>query len=288
MNYKNILVGVFGVIIMTNYLIPVLVFAQAIPTEITTPAEISAPEETRIPAERRAPTERRNLIERNIPANRNVPAGRNFCVRIDEVVSRIDQQITKRTTKLQTRRQEGINKLTERRNARNERALENQVKRDENRAEHYAKLEARAVTDAQREAVTAFRATVESAIIARKAAIDSATQSFRQSLNQVIIARQSAIDAAVNTFQSSRATAVNQARADCAAGIDARTVRETFHTNIRTAQAQFNNERQGIEMRKDLIEPIQGTQRQAIEKAIADFRATMEKARTDLQASFQQ
>ena len=280
---------------MTNSLIPALVFAQAIPTEITTSDEISAPDETRIPAERRAPTERRrapaeirNLIERNIPANRNVPAGRNFCERIDEVASRIDQQVTNRTTKLQTKRQEGINQLAGRRNVRNERAVENRVKRDENRTEHYAKLEARAVTSAQKEAVATFRATVESAITARKTAIDSATQSFRQSLNQVIIARQAAIDAAVNTFQSSRATAVNQARADCAAGIDARTVRETFHTNIRTAQAQFNNERQGIEMRKDLIEPIQGTQRQAIEKAITDFRATMEKARTDLQAAFQQ
>ena len=294
MNYKNILVGVFGVIIMTNPLAPALVFAQVAPAETTAPDEVNALE-TRAPAERRAPTEkrrapaeRRNPIERNIPVRRNVPAGRNFCVRIDEVISRVDQQITNRTTQLQVQRQKGINKLTERRNARNERAVENRIKRDGNRTEHYAELEARATTDAQREAVAAFRSTVESAITARKTAIDSATQSFRQSLNQVMTARQTAIDTAVNAFQSSQTTAVNQARADCTAGIDAKTVRETFHANIRTAQAQFNNERQIIEERKDLIEPIRGTQRQAIEKAIADFKATMKKARADLQAAFQQ
>jgi len=270
MNYKKLLTSILGAIITINLVLPALVFAQAVPIE------------------REAPNRRRAPIERNIPTERRAPIDRGFCARMDEIVSRIDQQVTNRTTKLQTRRQEGINQLARRRNVRNERAVENRVKREGNRTEHYAKLEARAVTDAQREAVTTFRATVESAIIARKTAIDSATQSFRQSLNQVIIARQAAIDAAVNTFQSSRTTAINQARADCAAGIDARTVRETFHTNIRTAQAQFNNERQAIEERKDLIEPIQGTQRQAIEKAIADFRATMEKARTDLQAAFQQ
>ncbi len=258
MNYKNILVGALGVIIITNSLTSVLVFAQV------------------------APTERKNPIERNIPA------GRDFCERIDEIISRVDQQVTNRITSLEVQRQRGINKLTERRNTRNERALENQVKRDRNRTEHYAKLETRATTDAQRAAVAAFRATTELAITARKTALDSATQSFRQSLNQEITARQTAVDAAVNTFQSSRITAINQAKSGCAAGVDAKTVRETFHTNIRVAQAQFNNERQEIEKRKDLIEPIRVIQRQAIEKAIADFKTTMEKARTDLQAAFQQ
>ena len=270
MNYK-ILTGILGVIITINLVLPVLVFAQETPVE------------------REAPNRRRAPIERNIPTERRAPIDRGFCARIDEIASRIDRQVTNRTTKLETRRQEGINQLAGRRNARNERAVENRVKGDENRAEHYAKLEARAITDVQREAVAVFRTTVETAITARKTAVNAATQSFRQSLNQVMVARQVAIDTAVNAFRGSQATAVNQARADCGVdGADARTIQRAFHASIRTAQTQFNNERRSIEAHKDLIEPVRATQRQAIEKAIADFKATMEKARADLRAAFPQ
>jgi len=269
MNYKKLLTGILGAIITINLVLPVLVFAQVVPVG------------------REAPDRRRAPIERNIPTERRAPIDRGFCARIDEVASRIDQQVTNRTTKLQTRRQEGINQLTRRRNVRNERAVENRVKREENRSEHYAKLETRATTDVQREAVAAFRATVETAITTRKTAVNAATQSFRQNMDELIAARQTAINTAVNAFQGSQIAAINQARTDCAAGVDARTAHETFRANIRSAQEQFNNERQAIEVRKDLIEPIRVSQRQAIEDATTTFRATIEKARTDLQTAFQ-
>ena len=269
MNYKKLLTGILGAIITINLVLPVLVFAQAVPVERETPDRRKAP------------------IERNIPTERRAPVDRGFCARIDEIASRIDRQVTNRTTKLQTRQQEGINKLTERRNARNEREIENRVKREGNRSEHYTKLEARATTDAQREAVTAFRAAVETAITARKTAVNAATQSFRQSMDQLIAVRQTAINTAINAFQSSQTAAINQARADCAAGIDARTAHKTFRANIRVAQEQFNNERQAIEARKDLIEPIRASKRQAIEDVTINFKVAMEKARTDLQTAFQ-
>jgi len=125
------------------------------------------------------------------------PAERGFCARVNEVDSLIDQRIVDREARLQEKSQERTNNLDERRNERDSRLLEYRIRRDENRQEHYDALEARAETDAQKQAVIEFKAAVEEAIAARKSAIDEAIQAFRTDIDQAIASRKSAVDAAV-------------------------------------------------------------------------------------------
>jgi hypothetical protein len=211
-----------------------------------------------------------------------------FCTNIDKILSPIDQRIADREGKLQAKRQEISDNLAKRINERDAKKLENRNVRDDNRDAQYAKLEAKATTDAQKQAVASFKTTVESAVSARKATVDSAIQALRQSVDQSITARKSAVDAAINAFKNSRTAAMEKAKADCVAGVDAKTVRETYRTSMKAAQDKFKSDFQAIEKLKGSFETVRAERKQAVEKAIADFKVVMEKARADLKTAFQQ
>lgn len=229
-----------------------------------------------------------NLFSPALIFAQETPTPKGFCTRVNEFTSRIDERITDREAKLQAKRQERANNLVEQKNKRDTLRSKNRVGRDENRQEHYTKLESRATTDAQKQAVVVFKTTVEAAVSARKAVVDNAIKAFRQSVDQSIASRKSAVDGAINTFKNAKIAAVEKAKADCAARVDPRTVRETFRTNMKAAQDKFKSDRQAIETLKDTFEPIRTARKQAVEKAIADFKMIMEKARTDLKATFPQ
>lgn len=215
------------------------------------------------------------------------PTPKGFCTKVDEIASRGDQAIADREAKIQASHKERQDNLAKRRSEQDARRSENRARQDKNRQEHYAKLEAQATTDAQKQAVAAFKATVERANAAKNTATDAATQEFRQSVEQTIASRKSAVDAAVGAFKSARTATVNKARSDCATGVDQGTVRETYRASMKAAQDNFKNDRQTIEKLGDSLEPIRAGQKQAVAKAIAEFKTAMEKARADLKAAFQ-
>lgn len=215
------------------------------------------------------------------------PASKGFCTRASEITSKIDQQFANRFAKLEVKRQEILSKLGNLKDERDTRRTENRAEWNTNYQEHYAKLEARATTDAQKQTVTAFKVMVEAAIAARKAIVDAAIQAFRSGIEQVITNRKLAIDAAISAFRSSVSAAIEKVKSDCAS-LDSKTVRETFRQSMKTALDKFKSDRQAIEKLYTSIEPLHTARKEAINKAIQDFKAVMEKARVDLKAAFGQ
>ena len=90
------------------------------------------------------------------PASKNV-----FCSRIDQIITPIQGRMVDREAKIQTRWQEIDANLTKRMADRDALLFNNRNTRDENREAHYSELELRATTDAQKQAVADFKATVE-------------------------------------------------------------------------------------------------------------------------------
>lgn len=218
----------------------------------------------------------------------NVTPSKLFCSKIDQVVAPIDQRFAEREAKLQAKRQETADNLTKKISDRDAHLAEVRATADANRKAEYAKLEARATTDAQKQAVAAFEATTDAAIAARKAAVDSAISMLRQNVAQAIATRKAAVDTATNTFKTAKTAAIQKAKTDCAAGVDAKTVRDTFKASMKTAQNKLKSDYQAIDKVKGSFETIRTEKKQALDKAFADFKTTMEKARTDLKLAFQQ
>jgi hypothetical protein len=214
------------------------------------------------------------------------PSKTVFCSRIDQIIAPIERRMADRGVKINARWQEIDVNLAKRVANRDNLLLSNRNVRDENREAQYAKLEAKAITDAQKQAVANFKVAVEGAVNTRKSAIDSAILTLRQSVGQSVDVRRSAVTAAMNEFKSSKSGAIEKAKADCVAGVDPKTIRETFRASMKVAQDKFKSDYQAIDKLKGSFESVRNTKKQEVETAIAVFKATMEKAKADLKAAF--
>jgi hypothetical protein len=160
------------------------------------------------------------------------------------------------------------------------------TKQDENLKAHIAKLTEKATTDEQKAAVAKFQSTMEVAISVRRTAVDSAIDTFRNSVNKLVNDRQSSLVLAASAFKSSVAAAFNSAESDCSSGKDAKTIRQNLHASLKAAREKFVSDRQNVAKISDQVQALNQTKKQAIEKAIADFKAAMQNAVAELKKSF--
>lgn len=210
-----------------------------------------------------------------------------FCSRINQGAPAFNSRLDEQRKRLDDKRADREKKLSERRNERTEKREDKRDEGMERRDGQFAKLRARAQTDAQKQAVETFITTVTNAISIRKTAVDSAIAAFRSGVDLAISARKTAMDSAISVFQTSMKVALDKAKQDCAAGVDPATVKQTYRTSVESARKAFEESRKSIEKLHSSIEPLIKTRNDAIQKAIQDFRSTTEVARTELLKAFQ-
>jgi hypothetical protein len=90
----------------------------------------------------------------------------------------------------------------------------------------------------------------------------------------------------IATLTSASQVAFDKAKADCAAGVEPRAVRDALRASLKSAQDQFQSDRQNFDRLRDDLETLRQTRRDAVKAAIDGFKATAEQARKDLKAAF--
>lgn len=218
-------------------------------------------------------------------ANENQKA-KVFCTAISNLASKFEQRVTNYKTKLEEKRAEIASNFAVKWHERDTKLAEKRNKWDINHNEHFTKLEQKAITDQQKQALVTFKEAVTTAISARRTAIDAAIQTFRQGVNSAIASRKNAVDGAIGDLTNSIIAAVDKAKTDCQNGVDPATVRQALKADLKSAQEKYVSDRQKIDKLQSQIEPLLDTRNQAIEKAIADFKSAMEKAKSDFKAAF--
>lgn len=221
------------------------------------------------------------LAQTNNPA----PLTKGFCVNIAKATSRVGQEMAAQESKLVRKRQSRMNDLIRRRDKRDERRDLNYAKWESDQQKHYAKFEARAQTDAQKQAVANFKTVVDAAVLTRKQAVNLATKIFRDGMDQIIANRKSLEDAIVAAFKTSVSAALLKVKADCLSGVDPKTAKSVFNQSMKDAQHKLAIDRKNLEKNQELIEPLNTARKQATQKAKEDFRSAVEKARADLKAA---
>jgi hypothetical protein len=211
---------------------------------------------------------------------------KNFCFQISSLTSKIDQKITGIGDKLGVKRVEISNKIEERRDNREMKLEQVRDKWDVNREEHFVKLEEKAKTDEQKQAVINFKKAVNDAISVRRLAIDLAIQNFKTGVDQAIASRKAAINALEDNYESAVKTAIAKATTDCASGVLPATIRQNLTNDLKTARDKFTSERKEVDKTKEVKDQLIATKKAAFEKAINDFKIALEKAKTDLKAAF--
>lgn len=210
-----------------------------------------------------------------------------FCKNIDAIVSKTSGEVTKRggnsnsewqkrTTNIQTKRAEWLAKVTAAR-------AEAAKKRDEN----FAKLDTAATTDAQKAAVAKYKQTVLAAIATRQAAHDANFDAYFKGVDALLASQKSNSGGDVAAFQAAVATAISTAKASCASGASADSIKATLNTALKAARESFKGQRtQDQGSIKAQLESLKKTRNDANKKANETFKTTVEAARVELKAAF--
>lgn len=213
---------------------------------------------------------------------------KGFCALLSTISSKIDQKLIDSTSKLETKRTEISNKISSYQSERDAKLAEKHAKWKDNRAEHFTKLEARAETDEQKQAVTMFTEAVNAAIAVRQEALRTAIQDFRDGINEVIVSRKSSVRAIVDALRNSIKSAIKKAESDCGSDVDQRTVMETLRAELKAARENFVSARKEIPKLATSKELLVTTRKEAIKEANEVFKAAVEQERANLKAAFPQ
>ncbi len=127
--------------------------------------------------------------------------------------------------------------------------------------------------------------TIHQAIQTRKAAVDAAVKTFRNGIDTLAQKRQQEQEAAINAFKTATQAAINKAKAACAAGEDAATIKQTFLSEMEAAKNVLQEARKNLEDDKAEMEALKTTRNNALKAAQETFRQTMEQARVQLKAA---
>lgn len=212
--------------------------------------------------------------------------GVNFCANVDKM-TQLETRMIDNEGKIEQKREEQKKKIDDRWVERNTKRENNRNKWDENRDEFFAKLEGKATTDAQKQALLTFKEATTAAIAAHRMAIDSAIEAFRKGVEQAIASKKTNVDALVNAYRVEVQAAITKAKADCAlTNPDAVAIRVAFQSRVKAAKEKFITDKKDIDKINDSLESLIDAKKQAVEKANNDFKAAIEKARNDLKAAF--
>ena len=209
-----------------------------------------------------------------------------FCSRVSKISSDAGQKFGNSNAKLEQKRERIEEKIEERREERNQKYEQKREKWDDNRAEHFAKLDERAGTEEQKRIALEFQEAVNAAIRARRDAVDAAIEQFRQGVENAKIARKGSTDGAITAFRNSSEAAIGRAEVDCGQGDDPKTVQERLRNELKTAKQEYVKARQRIEGIDTDMEALITVKREAIEKAQEDFKQALEQAKNDFKADF--
>lgn len=226
------------------------------------------------------------LAQSASPTPRAGALGEKFCVQLDAYAAKLQARVDGKMTSARENRTKRDQQLAQGRQRRDD-ALKNlRAKEDANRSAHITKLESVAKTDARKAAVAEFKQTVLTAITTRQAAVNKATSDFRTALDAAIASRRDGVKSAISLFDASLDAALSQGKTDCAAGKNTASIRTTFRNSVKTAFDKLKSDRSSIEKLMTSADPIVAARKAAVQKALQDFKATMEAARTKLKAAF--
>lgn len=208
------------------------------------------------------------------------------CERLEKFVAKLDKNLSQAENRLKNTRSERTENLQERKSAGDQKLGDTRVQADDNREQHYAKLEKRAETDGQKQAVIAFQKAVEAAINIRRLAVDEAISDFRQGLANAAKTRADQIERARDNYVSAVQTAKDKAKADCAK-TNAASAKAQLLADLQAARQQLQADIQAADKIKTSLEQLKKTRRAAIDKAFDDFHTAFKTALSALKAAFQ-
>lgn len=219
-------------------------------------------------------------------ADREAQRTEKTCTQLSAKAEQIQARLAERISNLAQKRTEMEEKINQKLADRLAKLAEKRASIDETKALNWEKLRANAKTDEQKAAVEKFITAVQSAVKTKRDAIDKIISDFRASLLAERTERKTENDAALTTYKNAVDSLVSQVKDDCAAGKDAKTIRENFRTGIKNARDAFRANRKTVEKFRADITPIKEAKKAELKAVIDTFQASIESAKSELRSAF--
>jgi len=188
--------------------------------------------------------------------------------------------------KLQTRSQERLTNWTAKKAEIEAKLNTNREAWDANRDGQFKALEAKAMTDAQKKAVADFETKVRAAIETRRGILDGAISKFQEGVQAAIATRNGQVDQLLSVTADSRKALLEKAKADCVAGVDAKTVMANFKKSMQANRTKTQTDKQSVAKVNTQVAALIATRKGVVESALSNFKTTMEQARIELRKAF--
>lgn len=215
-----------------------------------------------------------------------VTVGADFCTNVDTLTGKVVAKVPKREDRRDEHLDDRVTKVNGRLQLRVEKLDDHRDKWDDNRTDRYAKIDIRATTTVQKEAVATFKTNVEAAVKVRRTAVDAAVKAFQDGVNKLLADRQTKIDAAFATLKTATDAAIAKAKADCASGKDPKTVRVQFAADLRAANTAFAATIKPAGDMDTKVKDLRKTRDAAIKAAVDAFKKTFDAEMVKLKAAF--
>lgn len=210
--------------------------------------------------------------------------GANFCTTIDATGAKIISAIDTKSGTINSRSAKRLATLSDARQKRDETLSTKRAQRDTALNAHYTTLMKKANTDAQKAAVTTFKASTDAAIKARRDAIDAAIKIYRTGIDDLISKKFGTVSTDLATLKASANEALTKAKSSCTAGTDSKTVYTTFRSDIRTARDAYKTSHTLTKIKED-IKALSTTRKASVDTAISTFKDNMTAARSALKTA---
>lgn len=208
----------------------------------------------------------------------------NFCTKVGNI--KVDQQISTKIAQLEKNYQKHSDQLEQKREKHDTDFTNKHERKDINQERRFSRLRGIAQTDLQKAAVEKFIQQLNTAQDARKTAIEMAIKNFRDAVDKTLLPRQTALNTVMENYQKAVTTALDKAKADCLAGGDSTTVRNSFVNALKIAKTKMEAEKRAIDKLKDTIKNLIAVKKSAIAKAQSDFKKAVESARVEMLKAF--
>lgn len=224
---------------------------------------------------------KKDLIEINTDGIKN-----NFCATIDAVDAKVLQSFGENENKRSLKESDGRNKFGGSRVDKEQQLEKRRSEWDEKRTNALNDLQIRAITEAQKTALSNFKAVVQAGIVSRRASIDAATKRYEEGVESVILLRRSSLSSAEQILKNSLNAAISRSKADCLSGVNSKKVKVNLKADLKNARKAFNEAISVRQKSNPSIQSLIDARNASVNKAVVDFNSLYNKARADLSASF--
>jgi len=208
------------------------------------------------------------------------------CNLISQMQSRIMEKMNKGKGNLNGKHEEVKNRLQERKQEREMKLEQKREKWDENREDHFTKLQERAGTDEQKQAVTKFVETITTAVSTRRDAFDQAIGDFQEGLDGIQGSRADILETAMESYEQGIGQAFEKAEQDCEDEVDIKTVRNNLRDDLKDIRDQYREDVQQFQGHGEDIQALVEIKKESMNDAKDEFKEILEEALGVLKTAF--